>query len=175
MLTDLPGPTNSPPLLLLLAAATALPQFTATLGIGTPAQPFRLVVDTGSANLWVPASACSSAACTQRAQYNPQQSSSSKVLGQQVAISYGAGQVNSVLVKDVVSLPASSSSSSSSSSSGGGFVPGVGFTQTLGMALQMDVGNSSSNTQQPWDGILVRGQRSPRQHADLAAVSWCLV
>lgn len=158
-MTDLPGLQLEPPstrhpcccrLLQLL-----LPQFTATLGIGTPAQPFRLVIDTGSANLWVPSSTCSSTACTQRAQYNPQQSSTSRVLGQQVAISYGAGQVNSILVKDVVSLPASSSS---------GFVPGVGFTQTLGMALQMDVGNSSSSTQQPWDGILVSSQPTPSIH-----------
>lgn len=142
-----------------------LPQFTATLGIGTPAQPFRLVIDTGSANLWVPSSTCSSTACTQRAQYNQQQSSTSKVLGQQVAISYGAGQVNSILVNDVVSLPASSSSSSS------GFVPGVGFTQTLGMALRMDVANSSSSMQQPWDGILVSGTQSASstQHAHIHA------
>lgn len=125
-------------------------QFYARLGIGTPAQPFRLVIDTGSANLWVPGSQCSSLECTQRAQYNPQQSSTSQVLGKQVPISYGAGQVNSVLVQDVVSLPASGSSSSSS-----GFIPGLTFTQTLGMAVQMNVGNSSSNTQQPWDGIMV--------------------
>jgi hypothetical protein len=110
-----------------------------------------LVIDTGSANLWVPSSQCSSLSCTQRAQYNPQQSSTSKVLNKPVTISYGAGQVDSVLVQDLVSLPASGSSSSSSN-----FVPGVSFTQTLGMALQMNIDNSS-NTQQPWEGIMVGG------------------
>lgn len=99
----------------------------------------------------MPSSQCSSSSCTQRAQYNPGQSSTSKVLNKPVAISYGAGQVDSILVQDVVSLPASGSSSSS----GSGFVPGVDFTQTLGMALQMNIDNSSSNTQQPWDGIMV--------------------
>jgi hypothetical protein len=54
-------------------------------------------------------------------------------------------------VQDVVSLPAAGSSSS------GNFVPGVTFTQAFGMALQMNIDNSSSNTQQPWDGIMVGG------------------
>lgn len=57
--------------------------------------------------------------------------------------------VDSVLVQDIVSLPASGSSGN------GGFVPGQGFKQTLGMALSLDIGNSSSNEQQPWDGVMV--------------------
>uniref|UniRef100_A0A383VHK1 Peptidase A1 domain-containing protein n=1 Tax=Tetradesmus obliquus TaxID=3088 RepID=A0A383VHK1_TETOB len=122
-----------------------------TLGIGTPAQPFLLVVDTGSANLWVPSSSCSSLDCTQRAQYNPAASRTSKVLGKAVPIRYGSGgSVLAVLVDDAVTLPASNSSSSSSSS----FAGGARFMQTFGMATQIQQPNASSDATQPWDGIM---------------------
>lgn len=148
--------SSQDPLLVPLTWETADYEFVATLGVGTPAHPFRLVVDTGSANLWIPSSTCTSLACTQRAQYNPQQSSTSKVLGTQVPISYGAGQVDSILVQDVISLPAPGNSSGGASGSGSSFTPGAAFTQTLGVAVKMRIDNSSSSAQQPWDGIMVR-------------------
>ncbi|KAF6264401.1 aspartic peptidase domain-containing protein [Scenedesmus sp. NREL 46B-D3] len=129
-----------------------------TAGVGTPAQPFRLVVDTGSANLWVPSSSCASLACTQRAQYNPDASTTSKVLGTAVPIRYGSGgSVLAALVSDVVMLPAPNSSSSSSSGSGTYAPGGVRFTQQLGMATQMRQLDASSDASQPWDGILGMG------------------
>lgn len=65
--------------------------------------------------------------------------------------------MDSVLVQDVVSLVSRQSAQNASNGGVGGFSPGVGFKQTIGMALEMQIDNSSSNTQQPWDGIMVSG------------------
>ena len=46
------------------------------LSVGTPAQSFRVCFDTGSGNLALPSTRCSSAPCTAHARYDPAKSTS---------------------------------------------------------------------------------------------------
>lgn len=50
-------------------------QYFITATIGTPGQPFTLVPDTGSSNLWVYSAQCKSIPCMTHATYNYQNSS----------------------------------------------------------------------------------------------------
>ena len=43
-----------------------------TIGIGTPPQPFQVIFDTGSANLWVPSVACAQPSCVTHARFDAQ-------------------------------------------------------------------------------------------------------
>lgn len=64
--------------------------------IGTPPQSFQIDFDTGSADLWIPAQACTSSACNAHKKYDPTKSSTSTVdPGNKLSISYGDGSSSS--------------------------------------------------------------------------------
>ncbi|XP_060786817.1 pepsin A-like [Neoarius graeffei] len=72
--------------------------------IGTPPQPFKVIMDTGSSNLWVPSVYCSSQACQNHDQFNPHQSSTFQTSNQCISIAYGTGSMTGFLGYDIVTV-----------------------------------------------------------------------
>mmetsp|Transcript_46673 Transcript_46673/g.101446 ORF Transcript_46673/g.101446 Transcript_46673/m.101446 type:complete len:368 (+) Transcript_46673:131-1234(+) len=95
-------------------------QFYGTISIGSPPQHFRVVFDTGSGNLLVPASTCESSACLAHRSFDPEASETARdvataegdvVAGPEdtrdlVQITFGTGSAEGFLVRDRVCLGA---------------------------------------------------------------------
>ncbi|KAI8993951.1 aspartic peptidase domain-containing protein [Trametes punicea] len=79
-----------------------------TVSIGTPAQTFKVVLDTGSSDLWVASTNCFS--CGQTPPFDPDKSSTIQTIDSQsgnaetINIRYGSGQVAGLLAQDTVSM-----------------------------------------------------------------------
>ncbi|KAF9352107.1 hypothetical protein BGX26_010018 [Mortierella sp. AD094] len=63
-------------------------QWVAAMLIGTPAQEFSVVFDTGSSDLWVPSTSCQSSTCSSLRRYNPGKSSTYNQDGRTWSINY---------------------------------------------------------------------------------------
>lgn len=74
------------------------------IAIGTPPQTFKVVLDTGSSNLWVPSSECGSIACYLHNKYDSSASSTYTRNGSEFAIRYGSGAVEGFVSQDNVAL-----------------------------------------------------------------------
>ncbi|KAM6218301.1 renin [Rhynchocyon petersi] len=98
-------------------------QYYGEVGIGTPPQTFKVIFDTGSANLWVPSSKCSPLymACETHNRYDSSESSSYVENGSEFNINYGSGKVRGFLSQDVVTMG------------------GITVTQTFGEVTELPV------------------------------------
>ncbi|VEU21076.1 DEKNAAC101959 [Brettanomyces naardenensis] len=79
-------------------------QYFTEIQLGTPAQTFKVILDTGSANLWVPSNDCSSLACYLHTKYDHEQSSSYKANGTDFSIQYGSGSMKGYISQDLLQL-----------------------------------------------------------------------
>ncbi len=75
-----------------------------TITLGTPPQTFRVILDTGSANLWVPGKTCNSTACKIHNKYDKDQSSTYRENGTNFSIEYGSGSLQGITDQDVLTL-----------------------------------------------------------------------
>ncbi|XP_058383375.1 pepsin II-2/3-like [Diceros bicornis minor] len=79
-------------------------EYFGTIGIGTPAQEFTVIFDTGSSNLWVPSTYCHSLACYDHKRFDPEKSSTYKATSETISITYGTGSMTGILGYDTVKV-----------------------------------------------------------------------
>jgi len=79
-------------------------QYFTEILLGTPPQSFKVILDTGSSNLWVPSQDCSSLACFLHTKYDHDSSSTYKANGSEFAIRYGSGDMEGYVSRDTLTL-----------------------------------------------------------------------
>ncbi|KAI6164897.1 Asp-domain-containing protein [Pisolithus thermaeus] len=79
-------------------------QYFTEIGLGSPPQTFKVILDTGSSNLWVPSVKCTSIACFLHAKYNSRASDTHKANGSEFSIQYGSGSMEGFVSQDTLTI-----------------------------------------------------------------------
>jgi len=79
-------------------------QYFTEISLGTPPQSFKVILDTGSSNLWVPSVKCTSIACFLHTKYDSASSTTYKANGSEFEIRYGSGSMQGFVSNDVLNI-----------------------------------------------------------------------
>lgn len=77
-------------------------QYTGELSIGKESEPFKVIFDTGSANLWIDSSKCKEVGCKNHKQYDGSKSSTYQPVGYALDVMFGTGELNGEVNSDNV-------------------------------------------------------------------------
>ncbi|KAG0053843.1 hypothetical protein BGZ83_000317 [Gryganskiella cystojenkinii] len=106
------------------------------VSIGTPAQVFKMVFDTGMADIWVTSTACITVVCKEHNRYNSLKSSSYKNDGRKWTTTYGPGPpASGTLASEIVD------------------VAGISVRQTIGLATTLQSSTLSGTVEDGYFGL----------------------